>query len=139
MCPRMLCWYWWLSSTIARCMRVISSHEMPFLYAFTYGGYAFAVSRPFARDVLTSAARRHARSSAAVIGRLSLSVPGFGIGILDILWAGCGIVRIANDSVTTSDTAVNHASGSLAKMLMVNCLCLLLVGMDRIDFRSFRM
>ena len=120
-------------------MRVISSHEIPFLYALTYGGYACAVSRPFARDVLTSAASRHARSSAAVIGRLSLSVPGFGIGIRDMLWAGCGMVRMANDIVMMSDTAVNHASGSLAKMLIVNCLCRLLPGMDRIDFRSFSM
>ena len=135
----MLCRCWWLSSIRARCISVISSQEMPFLYALTYGGYAFAASSPIDRAFPTRAASRHARSSAAVIGRRSVSVPGFGIGILDILWAGCGIVRIANDSVIISDTAVNHASGSLAKMLMVNCLCLLLLGTERIVFRSFTM
>ena len=57
---------------------------MPFLYALTYGGYAFAALSPIEKAVLTKAKSRHARSSAAVIGRRSVSVPGFGIGILDM-------------------------------------------------------
>ena len=34
---------------IARCMSVISSHEMPLRYALTKGGYAFAASSPWDR------------------------------------------------------------------------------------------
>ena len=57
---------------------------MPFLYALTYGGYASAASSPFERAVPTRAESRQARSLAAVIGRCSVSVPGFGISILDM-------------------------------------------------------
>ena len=84
MCLIILCRCWWLSSIRDRYISVISSQDMPFLYALTYGGYAFAASSPIERAIPTRAASRYARSSAAVIGRRSVSVPGFGIDILDI-------------------------------------------------------
>ena len=81
-------------------MSVISSHEIPFRYALTNCGYAFAASNPIDRALPTRAARRHARSSAAVIGRRSLSVPGFGIGTRDRWCAGSGMRRVDRESVT---------------------------------------
>ena len=106
---------------IAMCMRVISSHDMPRRYALTYDGYSFAVSSPVERAWLTNADRRHARSSAAVMGRRSVSVPGLGIGIRDMWCAGWGMILIASDVVMMYVSVLNQVSGRRAKMLIVNC------------------
>ena len=62
------------------------------------GGYLFAVSRLKESEAPTIADRRHARSSAVVMGRLSLFVSGFGMGTLDMSWARSGCIRVARES-----------------------------------------
>ena len=85
--------------------------------------------------MLIKAERRQARSSAAVIGRRSVSVPGFGMGILDIWCAGWGIVRMARDIVMMLVSVWGHGSGRRAKILIENCRWRLLLGMIRMVVR----
>ena len=87
-----------------------------------------AVSRLKESEAPTIADRRHARSSAVVMGRLSLFVPGFGMGTLDISWASVGCMWVAIDSWIICMSVVVHSLGSLPKMLRENCLWRLFDG-----------
>ena len=68
---------------MARCVRVISSQDIPFRYALTKGGYALAASRPLESAAPTVADRLQAKSSAEDMGRRSLFVFGLGMGTRD--------------------------------------------------------
>ena len=103
------------------------------------GGYLFAVSRLKESVAPTIADRRHARSSAVVMGRLSLFVSGFGMGTLDMSWARLGCMRVARDSWIICMSVMVHCLGSLPKMLRENCLWRLFDGVFLIALTKFFM
>ena len=75
----------------------------------------------------TIAEDQQARFSPVVMGLHSLSVPGLGIGILDMFLHRVGTILVARVIHMRSTSALNHWGLSLPKMLIVYCRCLLLV------------
>ena len=78
---------------------------------------------------------RYARSSEAVIGRRSVSVPGLGMIILDMWCAGWGMVRISREILMILVRVRNQGSVRRANILIENWRCRLFLGVLRIDER----
>ena len=80
------------------------------------------------------AERRHSMYSSTVIGWISASVNGLGIGIRDMWCAGWGMMRMASDIVMILVSVWNQDPGRRTKILIENFLCLLFLGTLRMTF-----